>query len=649
MRSNIDHGIKTKNNLNGETIAMGIKAKNMHKVLGILSNLYSDPAEAVVREYSTNARDSHIAAGKADVPIEVTLPDAFNPTFVVQDFGVGLNVDDIREIYAQYGESTKEDNDDETGYLGMGSKSGLTYADQFTVVAIKDGVKTIAVVTKDDSGGPTIRILDTVSTDEGNGVTIKIPVQNAYDFCNKAHKLYRYWKPGTVLINGVLNEGIEGKWITDDILVVQGSANDKVVMGSVAYPVNVSQVNISEKLPHNQHIVAFVPMGSVAFVPSREELHYTKLTLTTLNQYRQKIEANLLAAAKAEIEDAESATVAIKAAKEWAYTFRNSVWHYKGVQVPVITYGGLSVDVDEANEYRPYAARYKVTDATHISVDGIEDYVFVTNYPFKAVSATVRGKIDQYFEVNNLTLPHNIILADKQPNLPWTEACKVIDYDDIKSVVIPRAKRGNVGLSPWSVWRNDKWETEQDIQDPDLVFLSPTLIGHKTNVYIRDLQKLLPNVTFIEAGKNRWDRLRREYDDAQDIFTAVKAAHSKWVASLSDEQVAALTNHHLFEDFRLLSPIADRILDPEVREVVKAATGVQQAYRTVNERRMDFHSVKRGAAEVEDYYDYEPVTSPLADKAKNVLANYPFIGYTDRVPTDHTVAYVNAIYKENNQ
>lgn len=40
------------------------------------STLYSDKIAAVVREYSANAWDAHREVGKADVPIQVTLPTA---------------------------------------------------------------------------------------------------------------------------------------------------------------------------------------------------------------------------------------------------------------------------------------------------------------------------------------------------------------------------------------------------------------------------------------------------------------------------------------------------------------------------------------------------------------------------------------------
>jgi hypothetical protein len=66
------------------------------KSFGLLtSGLYSDIITTIVRELSTNAHDSHLAAVKAGlmpeyIPFEVSCPTAFDPHFMVRDFGTGL-------------------------------------------------------------------------------------------------------------------------------------------------------------------------------------------------------------------------------------------------------------------------------------------------------------------------------------------------------------------------------------------------------------------------------------------------------------------------------------------------------------------------------------------------------------------------------
>ena len=87
-------------------------------IFGILRNqLYSDKPLAVAREYMVNAYDSHVAAGKGDVPFHVSLPNAIFPNFRVRDFGVGLSEEEMEEVFASYGESTKRESND---YVGFG-------------------------------------------------------------------------------------------------------------------------------------------------------------------------------------------------------------------------------------------------------------------------------------------------------------------------------------------------------------------------------------------------------------------------------------------------------------------------------------------------------------------------------------------------
>src|SRR5690606_19893214 len=104
--------------------AAGIRSEDFPHLANLLINLYSDPVAAVIREYACNAYDSHIAAGNTD-PILVTLPTHASPEFVVQDFGIGLSIDDLRDVYSMYGRSLKRESNDMVGQLGLGCKSGL--------------------------------------------------------------------------------------------------------------------------------------------------------------------------------------------------------------------------------------------------------------------------------------------------------------------------------------------------------------------------------------------------------------------------------------------------------------------------------------------------------------------------------------------
>jgi len=260
-----------------ETKTMGIDANSTVHIISLLTDLYSDPAMAVIREYSTNALDSHALAGQTR-PIEVTVPTSYGveQTFTVQDWGLGLSKEDITEIYSMYGSSTKRGTNDATGMLGLGCKSALTYAVSFTVDAVKDGWRTVASIAKGSNGVGEIQILLHEETTLHNGVTISIPVADHLRFRNKVSRFFWHWRGG-VLVNGEVPANIDSDpdWtkIDPDVYTKPSSGFNKesmVVQGGVAYPMKTTKQRNS--------MIAYVPIGAVDFVPSREQLMYTDRT-----------------------------------------------------------------------------------------------------------------------------------------------------------------------------------------------------------------------------------------------------------------------------------------------------------------------------------------------------------------------------------
>ena len=304
--------------LGGQKIDMGIDTSAMVHIMSILTDLYSDPAMAVIREYSTNALDSHIESGNSD-PIEVTLPTALRPHFTVQDYGMGLSVDEISEIYSQYGASTKRGTNDLTGMLGLGCKSGLTYAAQFSVNAVKNGVKTHVVVARREDGAGVMEVVDTRSTTERNGVLVSIPVSHHNPFVEKAEEFFRFWPAGSVRINGKVNEGHTLERITDSVFVESASRynlHDYVIMGNVAYPVP-DRHWFPDVYGRTLSIIAFVGMGEVDITPSREALMMTNKTKARLAKIEREYADSIFAAAQAEIDAAVTARHAFILRGKW--------------------------------------------------------------------------------------------------------------------------------------------------------------------------------------------------------------------------------------------------------------------------------------------------------------------------------------------
>ena len=170
-------------NITGQKVAMSFDENSLVHIMSVLTDLYSDPMMAIIREYSTNAFDAHIAAG-VDLPIEVYTPSDFSQFIRIKDYGIGLSLTDIEEIYSKYGASTKRETNDMVGMLGLGCKSALTYTNQFTLVSVKNGIKIQTLISRDENGSGSITIVNESLTDEPNGTEVVVPTKQQ-ETCHK--------------------------------------------------------------------------------------------------------------------------------------------------------------------------------------------------------------------------------------------------------------------------------------------------------------------------------------------------------------------------------------------------------------------------------------------------------------------------------
>jgi hypothetical protein len=282
------------------------KIRNSAKAFKILSDgLYSNKIRAIIRELSCNALDSHVGADKATVPFEVHLPTILEPWFAVRDFGMGLNGDQVVNIYTTYFESTKTDSNAFIGALGLGSKSPFSYTENFTVTAIKDGYKRIYSAFINEAGVPSIAEMSEELTDEGNGVEVKFSVTDRYDyqsFRNEAHNVFEWFehKPTITGVDSFEHKSpqFKEKNIVPGVHSTDGRNSSCVaVMGNIAYPLN----NIPETQKHFGDLAALLEcslvmefaIGELDFAASREQLSYIPLTLNSIRRKLEELNANL--------------------------------------------------------------------------------------------------------------------------------------------------------------------------------------------------------------------------------------------------------------------------------------------------------------------------------------------------------------------
>ena len=272
------------------------------KAFMILSDgLYSNKILAVIRELSTNAYDSHVDAGVADRPFEVHLPTRLEPYFHVRDYGTSMTHDQCMTLYTTYFRSTRNDSNDAVGCLGLGSKAPFAYADSFTVEAFKDGEKRVYAAHRDSNGSPTFCLMDTVSTDEEDGIKVSLPVEkNDCDrFAKEATKTYQYFKVRPN-INAELMYNTERSLLTDKNGKWEFTAtrsDNFVIMGQIAYPIDESSVgdhyNDDDKpanfLWHTSGLRLHLDIGDVDITPSRESLSYTPETKKNIRNVIQTV------------------------------------------------------------------------------------------------------------------------------------------------------------------------------------------------------------------------------------------------------------------------------------------------------------------------------------------------------------------------
>lgn len=260
------------------------------------SGLYSDKILAIVRELSCNAYDAHVAAGKADVPFQIQLPTALNPTFYVKDFGTGLDREGVTKLYTTYFESTKTDSNDFIGALGLGSKSPFSYASNFLVEARHNGVKRMYSAFKNEQGLPSISALGEEATDEPNGLTITLSVRK--DDCSKfeeaARKALMYFNPCPEFIGRSTLRPYDLKHtVVGDTWKIRQSSyyahmnGPYLIQGTVAYPIDEAQFSEYPMTDAAKSLLGidvdlYAKIGDVEVAASRESLSYDKRTITNI-------------------------------------------------------------------------------------------------------------------------------------------------------------------------------------------------------------------------------------------------------------------------------------------------------------------------------------------------------------------------------
>ena len=279
------------------------------KMFSILTDkLYQNKEGAVIRELSANARDAHVAAGKPDIPFELTLPTWLSTEFKIRDFGTGINPEDFYDIYTNLGQSTKDHDNTAIGAYGLGSKTPFAITDSYTIRNYWNGTVYVYTAFK-DTGMPTVSLIGSELTDECNGLEISVDVSVRTDVCFKSEcsKQLAYFEVKPTVVNVSDFTWDDAADLTDGYHLEYGfyHQNITVVMGGISYSADVDGLpRETRDALRRVKATLSAELGEVDIPPSRESLEYTDKTLNFINNkvkfiqqdYQRKLKERVSAA-----------------------------------------------------------------------------------------------------------------------------------------------------------------------------------------------------------------------------------------------------------------------------------------------------------------------------------------------------------------
>ena len=284
------------------------------------SSLYKHRDLAVIRELISNALDSH-AAAKVTEPIKVTLPTKEFPTFIVEDFGVGMSKEFLLDLYSTYFFSSKRETNDEVGGFGLGSKSPFAVSSSFNVLSRKDGMETHISCSKLGDNTPKVVVLSHKPTDKPNGTTVSVPfgeiIKDAYHYYASSYErwlqnnlfptipveLYHTTQDITSTSKKLIrtiSESTESIIKDSEFIVSAG-----VIYGYWHYAVSDISFYNKNKYYCKGILVVRVPVGKLELTPSREYLTksqhnidvilevYEEIYQKTLSEFKHKFPDDL--------------------------------------------------------------------------------------------------------------------------------------------------------------------------------------------------------------------------------------------------------------------------------------------------------------------------------------------------------------------
>lgn len=616
--------------------------EGLANLMEILSGLYTDPESAVAREYLTNAIDAQRLAeatipGYVWRPVEVSTPGPLSPTLVIRDFGVGMDKDDLRNVYSKYGKSTKSGSNNFSGMWGIGSKSAISYSSHFTVTGWKHGIRTTAFISKCADDIPVFTIVDVRDSDDPTGVKIEVPVSSYASMKQKVLN-FAIWHDGNVLVDDVLMDPSSEGWrrVSNDIYiripVSHYSRNRMLVMGGTPYNIGF---HFASSVPVDVAVIA--PIGSVSLPPNREHVKDTPKT----QGYLMGIDLNPIKDfLRKDVLEAETLAQACSAYDN----LYGDVLRYIGTQS--MSHSGISLPVPKlpGKSFQAQSGGTNANVHTYNCISAGEvlsgQAALIKNPPARTLSTHQKKKLNKWCIDNGHT--SGILITPRAKCHEAYDGLNKVEWAEVAKTKVPSAPRKNT-LPRYEMWEMDvhpvmhERPTKKLMKGKRLVYVSPAELNKDTStrLYINILFEFLGDKYIIAVlAKNRWDKFGRDYakynpqhvrgpllNEARRLGKAIGSTHS------SNSSLGAL--------FGMLNE--SDIDDPELKDCIRSSHASRRDAREAHHRLRNILGRMNATIEV-----------PGSASAEAILARYPLIdavsGYRTSTVIQDVVLYLNAKY-----
>lgn len=414
------------------------------------SNIYQHKIAAIVRELSCNAYDSHLEAGKVDLPFHVGLPGYADPVFYVEDFGTGLDDNGVRNVFCTYFGSTKTGSNEVTGAYGLGSKTPFAYSDSFSIRARKDGIERNYLAFIGENSIPQIKILNTKETDECNGVRVSLSVSemDVEKFKNEAEFILSFM-PTKPIVHGSSDFKFSVEDYKEDLKenglvvikrrlvnsILYNKIPHMILMANVCYPVHLSKRTFLDALyyEYSNQIIIEVPNGTFMPAPSRENFSLENGDQEKIDEIFEKAGEKIFNKIQQEINDQPKIFDAVKIFFNYfsPYNMVNTGLTYHGKDVFRKTIGLRSIKLSTIYEKSKTFSR--ISDIFIHSLVKTKAYFFYKDA--KASNTVFRQKVKKWRKENGYPVVY--IVTDMISKLRASRISRLLDatlipYSEIK-------------------------------------------------------------------------------------------------------------------------------------------------------------------------------------------------------------------------